>query len=42
MDSITTERIRKFCWFLGLWTLGVGGAVLLALPFKLLIMFGAS
>jgi hypothetical protein len=46
MESITTERwcafFKKVFWFLGLWGLGVGGAVLLALPFKLLIRFGAS
>ncbi|MFM0740942.1 hypothetical protein PQQ51_27165 [Paraburkholderia xenovorans] len=28
---------RRLLWFVGLWLLGVAGAVLLALPFRLLI-----
>jgi|HubBroStandDraft_5_1064220.scaffolds.fasta_scaffold1101268_1 hypothetical protein len=30
-------RIKKTLWFVALWCGGVGGAMLLALPFKLLI-----
>ncbi|WP_277184478.1 hypothetical protein [Caballeronia sp. BR00000012568055] len=43
MVNITiTERVRKLSWFVALWMAGVGGAMLLALPFKLLIKLGAS
>ncbi|MDR5739390.1 MULTISPECIES: hypothetical protein [unclassified Caballeronia] len=43
MANITiTERMRGVFWFLALWIAGVGGTMLLALPFKLLIKWGAS
>lgn len=43
MANITTiERARKVFWFVALWMAGVGGAMLLALPFKLLIRLGAG
>lgn len=35
-DSKTTTG-KRVLWFVALWLLGVGGAVLLALPFRLLI-----
>ena len=35
-DSESTFS-KRLLWFVGLWLLGVGGAVLLALPFRLLI-----
>ncbi|WP_250515262.1 hypothetical protein [Caballeronia sp. INDeC2] len=38
----TTERARKVFWFVALWMAGVGGTMLLALPFKLLIRAGAA
>jgi hypothetical protein len=38
----TTERARKIFWFVSLWMAGVGGTMLLALPFKLLIRAGAA
>ncbi|MDR5818063.1 MULTISPECIES: hypothetical protein [unclassified Caballeronia] len=41
-NIITTERARKLFWFVALWVAGVGGAMLLALPFKLLIKAGAA
>ncbi|WP_345814198.1 hypothetical protein AAGS40_07405 [Paraburkholderia sp. PREW-6R] len=28
---------RRLMWFVGLWLLGVAGAIVLALPFRLLI-----
>ncbi|BBU29740.1 hypothetical protein BTHE68_34740 [Burkholderia sp. THE68] len=43
MANITTiERARKVFWFVALWAAGVGGTMLLALPFKLLIRAGAA
>jgi hypothetical protein len=30
-------RLKSVLWFIALWCVGVGGAMLLALPFKLLI-----
>ena len=30
-------RLKSTLWFVALWCVGVGGAMLLALPFKLLI-----
>jgi len=43
MANITTiERARKAFWFVALWVTGVGGAMLLALPFKLLIRLGTA
>ncbi|WP_201303902.1 hypothetical protein [Burkholderia sp. 8Y] len=47
MANITTiERggvgAKKLFWFVALWVAGVGGAMLLALPFKLLIWWGAG
>ena len=41
-NIITIERARKLFWFVALWMAGVGGAMLLALPFKLLIKAGAA
>jgi hypothetical protein len=41
-SSIITERFRRVFWFFALWVGGVGAAFLLALPFRLLIRFGAS
>jgi len=38
----TTARARKIFWFVALWMAGVGGTMLLALPFKLLIRAGAA
>jgi len=38
----TTERARRIFWFVALWMAGVGGTMLLALPFKLLIRAGAA
>jgi hypothetical protein len=35
-------RLVQVCWFLALWFAGVGGAMLLALPFKLLIRAGTG
>ncbi|SAK47800.1 hypothetical protein AWB81_00662 [Caballeronia arationis] len=35
-------RLAQVCWFLALWLAGVGGTMLLALPFKLLIRAGAG
>jgi hypothetical protein len=35
-------RLKKLFWFVALWCGGVAGAVLLALPFKLLIMIGTG
>lgn len=32
-----TTFSKRLLWFIGLWLLGVAGAVLLALPFRLLI-----
>jgi hypothetical protein len=32
-----TTFSKRLLWFVGLWLLGVGAAVLLALPFRLLI-----
>jgi hypothetical protein len=44
MANITTIEgrkgggaLRKVLWFVALWCVGVGGAMLLALPFRLLI-----
>jgi hypothetical protein len=43
VPRIDTQRNReqsfrkRLLWFIGLWLLGVAGAVLLALPFRLLI-----
>jgi hypothetical protein len=34
-------RLKSTLWFVALWCLGVGGAMLLALPFKLLIQAAA-
>jgi hypothetical protein len=31
------SRLKSTLWFIALWCVGVGGAMLLALPFKLLI-----
>ncbi|WP_158934989.1 hypothetical protein [Burkholderia sp. S171] len=31
------SRLKSTVWFVALWCVGVGGAMLLALPFKLLI-----
>jgi hypothetical protein len=31
------SRLKSTLWFVALWCVGVGGAMLLALPFKLLI-----
>ncbi|CDY75174.1 hypothetical protein BGLT_04071 [Caballeronia glathei] len=48
MANITTTRqrghggLRRTLWFIALWAGGVGGAMLLALPFKLLIQAGAA
>ncbi|MGA7813042.1 hypothetical protein [Caballeronia sp.] len=36
-EHAPSGRIKKTLWFVGLWCGGVGGAMLLALPFKLLI-----
>ena len=33
-------RLKSTLWFIALWCVGVGGAMLLALPFKLLIQMG--
>jgi hypothetical protein len=35
------RRFRSMLWFVALWCVGVGGAMLLALPFKLLIQAAA-
>jgi hypothetical protein len=35
-------RVKQVVWFVALWGAGVGGAMLLALPFRLLIKFGAA
>jgi hypothetical protein len=35
-------RLTRMAWFVALWFGGVGGAMLLALPFKLLILAGAG
>ncbi|WP_248322446.1 hypothetical protein [Caballeronia sp. Sq4a] len=35
-------RATKLFWFVALWMAGVGGAMLLALPFKLLIRLGTA
>ncbi|GAB5095041.1 hypothetical protein P9250_12930 [Caballeronia sp. LP006] len=40
--SIAMMRAKKVFWFVALWVTGVGGAMLLALPFKLLIKAGAA
>lgn len=34
-------RLKSTVWFIALWCVGVGGAMLLALPFKLLIQAAA-
>jgi hypothetical protein len=34
------SRLKSTLWFIALWCAGVGGAMLLALPFKLLIQMG--
>ena len=34
------SRLKSTLWFVALWCVGVGGAMLLALPFKLLIQMG--
>jgi hypothetical protein len=34
-------RLKSMLWFAALWCVGVGGAMLLALPFKLLIQAAA-
>ncbi|CAH2800713.1 MAG: hypothetical protein CBARDCOR_5775 [uncultured Caballeronia sp.] len=34
-------RLKSTLWFVALWCVGVGGAMLLALPFKLLIQAAA-
>lgn len=34
-------RLKSLLWFVALWCVGVGAAMLLALPFKLLIQLGA-
>jgi hypothetical protein len=31
------SALKRTLWFIALWCVGVGGAMLLALPFKLLI-----
>lgn len=35
------ERLSRVGWFVALWLAGVGGAMLLAMPFRLLIQAGA-
>ena len=35
------ERLARVAWFLALWLAGVGGAMLLAMPFRLLVQAGA-
>ncbi|MGF6648403.1 MULTISPECIES: hypothetical protein [Paraburkholderia] len=30
-------KVRRMLWLVGLWSLGVSGALLLALPFEILI-----
>ena len=35
------SRLKSTLWFVALWCVGVGGAMLLALPFKLLIQAAA-
>ncbi|MDR5754062.1 MULTISPECIES: hypothetical protein [unclassified Caballeronia] len=48
MATITTikaagrGKLARAGWFVALWFAGVGGAMLLALPFKLLIRAGAG
>jgi hypothetical protein len=37
MANITITKVKRVAWFVALWFGGVGGAMLLALPFKLLI-----
>ncbi|WP_213779602.1 hypothetical protein [Caballeronia sp. dw_276] len=32
-----SSALKRTLWFIALWCVGVGGALLLALPFKLLI-----
>ncbi len=41
-DAARINRAKKICWFVTLWVAGVGGTMLLTLPFKLLIRFGAG
>ncbi|CAN7613358.1 MULTISPECIES: hypothetical protein [unclassified Caballeronia] len=36
-DRRGSSRLKSTLWFVALWCVGVGGAMLLALPFKLLI-----
>jgi hypothetical protein len=36
------DKARRAFWFVALWFAGVGGAMLLALPFKLLIRAGTG
>jgi hypothetical protein len=36
-----STRLKSMLWFVALWCVGVGGAMLLALPFKLLIQAAA-
>jgi hypothetical protein len=36
-DRRRASRLKSTLWFVALWCVGVGGAMLLALPFKLLI-----
>ncbi|WP_244816251.1 hypothetical protein [Caballeronia sp. Lep1P3] len=40
--SPAMSRAKKLFWFVALWMAGVGGAMLLALPFKLLIRLGTA
>jgi hypothetical protein len=41
-DGFFNVRLRRLFWFVALWGVGVAGAMLLALPFRLLIRFGAG
>ncbi len=41
-ELTTIERSKRAFWFVALWLADVGGAMLLALPFKLLIRAGAA
>lgn len=35
--TVRVSRLKNVLWFVALWCGGVGGAMLLALPFKLMI-----
>jgi len=37
VETQKCSALKKTLWFVALWCVGVGGAMLLALPFKLLI-----